>query len=185
MDIAATFVNARPLARTKDAWPAFAIYTKHLVECGVELSVGQTRLARAAFFAGAFWESRRSERVRLRGAKADLDLIKLSELRAHLKYCPATGLFSRYAKAGRYPAGSIVGSEKNGYIVVRYKGQCILAHRLAWFYIRGVWPTFLIDHKDGSRANNAFENLRDATPSENANNLAVHREARALNQALT
>jgi hypothetical protein len=35
-----------------------------------------------------------------------------------------------------------------------------LAHRLAWFYVHGVWPPVLIDHINGKRSDNRIVNLR-------------------------
>ena len=44
------------------------------------------------------------------------------------------------------------------------------AHVLAVFYMTGVWPTELVDHKDNDTTNNRWLNLRQATPSQNAAN---------------
>lgn len=42
-----------------------------------------------------------------------------------------------------------------------------LAHRLAWFYVYGVWPDPICDHRNQNRADNRLENLRQATSSQN------------------
>jgi hypothetical protein len=51
---------------------------------------------------------------------------------------------------------------------VRYR-----AHRLVWFYHHGVWPSELLDHKDGNGLNNRLDNLREATHSTNAFNTGI------------
>ena len=48
-----------------------------------------------------------------------------------------------------------------------------LAHRLAFLYITGSWPVNQVDHIDGDKANNRWENLRDVTQQVNGQNLRV------------
>lgn len=57
-----------------------------------------------------------------------------------------------------------------GYWRVRVHGNVYLAHRLAWFYVHGVWPEHEIDHRDGNPANNSLANLRAATHAQNLRN---------------
>ncbi len=57
-----------------------------------------------------------------------------------------------------------------GYIAIRIDRHDYLAHRLAWLYIYGRWPKGRLDHRDTNRANNIFENLREATQSQNLAN---------------
>ncbi len=49
-------------------------------------------------------------------------------------------------------------------------GKRFLAHRLAWFYVNGVWPSHDIDHRDLEPDNNRWSNLREATCSNNHHN---------------
>ena len=50
-----------------------------------------------------------------------------------------------------------------------------LAHRLAWFYVHKAWPVGMLDHRDTVGTHNWIENLREATPVLNAQNVRVAR----------
>jgi hypothetical protein len=93
-------------------------------------------------------------------------------LREVLDYDSKSGLFVWKIKlSDRRPVGSIAGGKtKCGYTAIRIDGSSYLAHRLAWLYIRGVWPVNQIDHCNGNRLDNQIENLREATPSQNSQN---------------
>jgi hypothetical protein len=41
---------------------------------------------------------------------------------------------------------------------------------LAWFYVYGVWPNKQIDHRNGRRDDDRFENLREASQPQNMAN---------------
>lgn len=53
-------------------------------------------------------------------------------------------------------------------------------HRLAWLYMTGEYPNFEVDHKNGSRADNRWDNLRDLTKSHNSQNLHGPRNGKFL-----
>ncbi|QZA71271.1 HNH homing endonuclease [Pseudomonas phage AH02] len=57
-----------------------------------------------------------------------------------------------------------------GYLVAFVDGLPYLAHRCIWIAATGIQDFGCLDHKDGDRANNAIENLRIATKSQNAMN---------------
>lgn len=92
-------------------------------------------------------------------------------LKEELTYDPSTGIFMWLkARPGRFlnrPAGS---SSEGDYVRIRFDGKLQLAHKLAWLYMTGEWPTNDIDHVDLDRQNNRFSNLREATRSENMRN---------------
>ena len=102
-------------------------------------------------------------------------MITQPELKELLHYDPDTGFFIRKTKATcSAEIGSIVGSpDSYGYIAVNVKGCVYRAHRLAWFYVYGVWPTEQIDHINHVRDDNRWINLREATHRENQRNRKI------------
>lgn len=98
---------------------------------------------------------------------------RLKEL---LDYDLITGIFRRRTKVGGQPAGSIAGViDADGYRVIRVDGVKRKAHRLAFLWMTGAIPSGLIDHQNTKRDDNAWENLREATRSENGANSACRR----------
>lgn len=86
-----------------------------------------------------------------------------------LDYDSDTGVF--VWKIGHKMKGKVAGSVRpDGYIQIRVDGKLYLAHRLAWKYENGEFPTGEIDHADRDRSNNSFANLRKATSSQNKHN---------------
>lgn len=95
-------------------------------------------------------------------------------LREVLHYEPQTGVFIWIAPINnRIKVGNKAGSGSNGYINISIDGEIYGAHRLAWLYMTGGWPAHQIDHADGNRSNNAFSNLREATVSQNHQNIGI------------
>ena len=97
-------------------------------------------------------------------------------LRELLSYDPNAGQFRRQKKC-ETAIGSIAGSKCGlGYIRISVDGRRYYAHRLAWLYIYGKWPTEEVDHINGVRDDNGIENLRQATHAENQQNRALRRD---------
>ena len=65
--------------------------------------------------------------------------------------------------------GQEAGSITSGYYYVKFNNKLYKAHRLIYLMVHGVLPD-LIDHIDGNPLNNAIENLRPATKSQNGFN---------------
>lgn len=102
-------------------------------------------------------------------------------LREILDYNPQTGLFSWRGniRHSRMRLGDPAGTTNRlGYVSVFIDGGHYLAHRLAWLYTTGEWPSLFIDHIDGNPSNNALNNLREATQAQNCQN-ARGKNARA------
>lgn len=100
--------------------------------------------------------------------------LSLETLKHRLLYNPETGVFTRKCLMVGSSMGSVCGSLKpSGYVVVRVDGEYYRAHRLAWFYQYGKWPTGDVDHINRNRSDNRIENLRESDRSENLCNSSV------------
>lgn len=97
-------------------------------------------------------------------------------LREVLDYDLDTGVF-RWRKAQKgVAAGAVSGTDNGrGYLLIRVEGRLCRAHRLAWLYVHGRWPTDQLDHINGVKNDNRIANLREATNAENGQNFAVSR----------
>ena len=90
-------------------------------------------------------------------------------LRENVTYIPETGVFLWKRRGFGRVIGRVLGTKVwPGYLTIKIDGDVYYAHRLAWFYVHGEWPSGSIDHIDGNKANNAISNLREATPAQNA-----------------
>lgn len=102
---------------------------------------------------------------------ATANFISLEELRRLVAYDPQTGHFQKRHYDKRAKRKGAMGSKKsNGYLEASLKGRKYLLHRLAWFYVYGVWPSEVIDHINGEKSDNRICNLRDVTHTKNMQN---------------
>lgn len=89
-----------------------------------------------------------------------------------LHYDPDLGIFWWLVRnSQRAIEGSVAGAVSNGYILIGVDGVRYKAHRLAWFYVHGVWPEEQIDHINGNRSDNRITNLRESTNAKNQQNI--------------
>jgi hypothetical protein len=107
------------------------------------------------------------------GAKKQ-SALTAEEFRRLFHYEPETGVFTRLYSSQGCIAGAPVGSfDKRGYLRIGLHGFTYSAHRLAWLYVHGVWPSKYIDHINGDKGDNRITNLRDASPTVNSRNRRV------------
>ena len=98
-----------------------------------------------------------------------------SRLKELLAYDPDTGVFTRLVKSNRnVRIGAVAGTcDSKGYGQISVDGKLYRAHRLAWLWMTGAWPVAQLDHRNGVRHDNRWENLREATNGENNQNAAI------------
>ena len=89
-------------------------------------------------------------------------------LKSLLHYDPETGVFTwKVAHPGPSQSRDYAGNlTKLGYVRITIDGHRYLAHLLAWLYMTGEAIARGIDHRDTVRSNNAWNNLRRATQSQ-------------------
>ena len=99
-------------------------------------------------------------------------------LRSILSYDKDTGHFTWRVKMNRNgPAlGSVAGTiSKNGYRMICISRRKVNASILAWYYMTGTWPEYVVDHVNRHRSDNRWVNLRLATRSQNQCNMSTPR----------
>ena len=90
------------------------------------------------------------------------DPVTHEQLKTLLYYDPITGIFTWRVDGGKnFRPGNVAGytCDANPYVRISLKKTNYLAHRLAYFYMTGIWVDE-VDHKDLDTVNNCWDNLR-------------------------
>jgi len=103
-------------------------------------------------------------------------MIDAAGVRELLDYDQATGdLRWRKRTSNRVYVGDVAGwIGDNGYRRIEIDSTPYLVHRLIWLWMTGEWPAVEVDHRDGNRANNRWDNLRAASIAQNRQNMRGH-----------
>lgn len=93
-------------------------------------------------------------------------------LKKLLRYDPVAGVFTwlKTTSSGAIK-GDIAGSiNGNGYRTIGIAGKSYIASRLAWLYMEGYWPEHYMDHRNRTKYDDRWENLRHVSPQCNTRN---------------
>lgn len=107
-------------------------------------------------------------------------MIEHAELLELLDYNSDTGVFTnKVTRNSRAVKGARAGNldSVNGYRTLNINKQKYREHRLAWFFVYGVWPAKEIDHINRVKYDNRIENLREATRSQNMLNTKLSKDS--------
>lgn len=103
-------------------------------------------------------------------------MLTQERLKELLHYDPETGIFTWLKAYHSHRVGKIAGCPyghdrvSTDYLRITVDKKAYSSHKLAWMYVYGHFPDSWLDHIDGDGYNNAIDNLRLATPSENSHN---------------
>lgn len=91
----------------------------------------------------------------------DKEGLTADRLREVLDYDPLAGIFIRRERqgAGRNQLGEAGAVGPAGYRIIPIDGKSYTAHRLAWLYVTGAWPSRWVQHKNGIKSDNRIDNL--------------------------
>lgn len=102
-------------------------------------------------------------------------MLTQEQLKLLLTYDPETGIFKWIKSKGVARSGREAGTIKLNYIKIMIDRKGYFAHRLAWLYIYGKWPSKEIDHINRNGLDNRISNLREADASQNRQNRGMHK----------
>ena len=83
-------------------------------------------------------------------------------------------MFTRNTAWGSKKIGDVAGNiSPQGYRYLSFDGKATPAHRLAWLWVTGAWPSADVDHINRDHSDNRIENLRSVTRSVNCHNIVA------------
>jgi hypothetical protein len=90
-------------------------------------------------------------------------------------YEPDTGILRRRTDRGGRKSGEVVGTDygEKYYLKVSVNKKSYRIHLIIWKIVTGEEPSGQIDHKDTNKQNNRWNNLREATISQNKANIGL------------
>lgn len=105
--------------------------------------------------------------------KSEAKMLTQNKVKELFDYDPDTGRLTWRVDCGKNKmAGKIAGcQDRHGYLKIGIDGEQYRTHRLVWLYVYGSWPIRDIDHVNGVRHDNRISNLREATRSQNGQNM--------------
>lgn len=116
-------------------------------------------------------------------------VVTAAQIAELIVYNPDTGTFTYKARSGEDRATSRFNTQyagrtaghigDKGYVSVSLRNVGYAAHQLAFLLMTGSWPTKAVDHIDGNKTNNAWNNLREVTVQQNATNRALPAKTRS------
>jgi hypothetical protein len=105
------------------------------------------------------------------------NILTQARLRELLHYDPETGIFRWRVYRGHLArANDMAGTfDSHGHRQICVERKLYGAHRLAWFYVYGCWPSKDIDHMNRVKDDNRISNLRDVPTALNCQNAVAAR----------
>ena len=87
-----------------------------------------------------------------------------------LQYDSGNGIFTWIEGKQGARLDKPAGTKSNGYVQITYNYQPYSAHRLAWFFVYGIWPKDMLDHINRIKSDNRIDNLREVDNQRNQRN---------------
>lgn len=104
-------------------------------------------------------------------------MISSDYLKSIIDYNPVSGKLTWISSRQHINAGSPAGTiNKKGYLQVKIDQNLYAGHRLAWLFMKGCWPDNEVDHINGIKSENIWENLREVNHSQNMTNSRVRKD---------
>ena len=112
-------------------------------------------------------------------------MLTQERLKEVLHYDPETGIFAWQVQTGRSRLDSPAGyTRRDGYRQIKVDKRVYLAHRLAWLFMMGAWPSEEVDHINCNKVDNRWTNLRPATRGQNNANSRARRSKSGIKGVL-